>query len=343
MQDRSFTQRLFRGLSGLGAGLQSPTAGLAFQQQIAAEQAAEEKKRLQQRELQERQQLGNILAGGAVPAFAQPGGAEPATADQRQRATLGALAELGTPEALQVLGQLSPAVQAPARPMTEMGRLQADIKAGFVPESVLEEQKAERARKTQFEQKKLELQERQFEQKAQQFERGLERGGLSQEDVIKRSTDLRKEFTGLSKEFIKQRDAFNRIQASVEDPSAAGDLSLIFNYMKLLDPGSVVRESEFATAQNAAGVPERIRAQYNNIVRGERLTDKTRNDFLDRSDKLFKGANKQHEKRVDTYRGLANRIGADPNQVIIDLGIAENIATRETGRQPSGITFLGFE
>jgi len=33
--------------------------------------------------------------------------------------------------------------------------------------------------------------------------------------------------------------------------------------MKILDPGSVVREGEFATAQNSAGIPERIRAKYN--------------------------------------------------------------------------------
>jgi hypothetical protein len=36
-------------------------------------------------------------------------------------------------------------------------------------------------------------------------------------------------------------------------PSAAGDLSLMFSYMKMLDPGSVVRETEQALATNAAG------------------------------------------------------------------------------------------
>jgi hypothetical protein len=80
--------------------------------------------------------------------------------------------------------------------------------------------------------------------------------------------DLRKEFVSASGEFVKIRDAFKRIQVSAQDPSAAGDLALIFNYMKMLDPGSVVRESEFATAANAAGVPDRVRNTFNRILRG---------------------------------------------------------------------------
>jgi hypothetical protein len=47
------------------------------------------------------------------------------------------------------------------------------------------------------------------------------------------------------------------------------DISLIYAYMKLQDPGSTVREGEFATAQNAGGIGDSIRNQYNKLVRGE--------------------------------------------------------------------------
>ena len=50
---------------------------------------------------------------------------------------------------------------------------------------------------------------------------------------------LRDDFRSESKEFVKVRDAYGRILST--DASAAGDLALIFNYMKILDPGSVVR------------------------------------------------------------------------------------------------------
>jgi len=147
-------------------------------------------------------------------------------------------------------------------------------------------------------------------------------GALDPKDEIKIEKDLRGEFTKLSSDFIKQRDAFGRIQASAQDPSAAGDLALIFNYMKLLDPGSTVREGEFANAQNAASIPERIRASYNNAIGGERLTDVTRSDFVDRSQRLFNQASTQQNAIIDQFSNLATRANVNPEDVVIDLGLA---------------------
>ena len=106
---------------------------------------------------------------------------------------------------------------------------------------------------------------------------------------------LRDKFAGQSKDYIKVRDAQQRILASAEDPSAAGDLALIFNYMKVLDPSSTVREGEFATAQNAAGVGQRVMAQYNSIMRGERMTPVQRADFVKRAKMLYNRQEKSHK------------------------------------------------
>ena len=139
-----------------------------------------------------------------------------------------------------------------------------------------------------------------------------------------RSVKLRNEFVKLSDEFIKQRDSFSRIEASSADPSAAGDLSLIFNYMKLLDPNSVVRESEFATAQNSAGVPDRIRNIYNRVLEGKRLAPDQRNDFVNRAGRLFKRSERQQGSRIKEYTRLAKRSGVSPEDVIVDLGIVSD-------------------
>jgi len=56
--------------------------------------------------------------------------------------------------------------------------------------------------------------------------------------------------------------------------------------MKILDPASVVRETEFANAQNAAGVPDQIRNMYNRALRGERLGEAQRDDFVNSAKKL---------------------------------------------------------
>ena len=132
---------------------------------------------------------------------------------------------------------------------------------------------------------------------------------------------LRKEFTSASKDFEKVRDATLRVRASAKSPSAAGDLAMIFNYMKVLDPGSTVREGEFATAQNSAGIPERLRAQYNSIISGKRLSNSQRSDFLDRTNRLFGEQASTQQKNIDRYSRLAEKKGIDPEDVIMPIGI----------------------
>ena len=87
--------------------------------------------------------------------------------------------------------------------------------------------------------------------------------------------------------------------------------------MKILDPGSVVRESEFANAANAAGVPERVRAQYNRVVSGERLADTQRNDFMSRAKKLFDTRKEQFDQTSSEYVGLAERLGLNPKNIVL--------------------------
>lgn len=148
----------------------------------------------------------------------------------------------------------------------------------------------------------------------------------------KNAGPLRKEFIGQSKEYVTVRDSYKRIEAAAEDPSAAGDLALIFNYMKVLDPGSVVRESEFATAQNAAGVPERIRAQYNRILNGERLSPETRADFVSRAGKLYDSMEKNHMKLRDEYDRISRGLGVEPSNVVIDY-LPEIIKQEEQAKE----------
>lgn len=126
---------------------------------------------------------------------------------------------------------------------------------------------------------------------------------------------LRKELDSLTKEFRQQELAMGRIISSAEAPSAAGDLALIFNYMKMLDPGSTVREGEFANAQNAAGVPGRIVSLYNNIKSGERLNPVQRADFLSQAGRIYKGASESYKTTLTDYQGLAQEYGASPQRV----------------------------
>ena len=130
---------------------------------------------------------------------------------------------------------------------------------------------------------------------------------------------LRDEFLKQSGEFTTVRDAYGRIQASLEKPSAAGDLALLYAYNKMLDPGSVVRESEFATVAASGSLGERMQGMVSRIVNGERLTPSQRDDLAERAGMLFRQQERLHKGTETRYRTLAEQYQLDPEKVVGDL------------------------
>ena len=143
---------------------------------------------------------------------------------------------------------------------------------------------------------------------------------------------LRKEFGALPevKNFKITEDNYRAILNIA--PTAAGDMSLIFSYMKMLDPGSTVREGEFANAQNAAGIPDRLRNTYNQIISGERLNPDQRLDFKKQAGTLYQQRKQLYEQAAGQYEGLTKQYGADPSRVIMPRQAIEPQAeTKEIG------------
>jgi len=141
---------------------------------------------------------------------------------------------------------------------------------------------------------------------------------LVTDEIFDREEKFRKEIADNTKEFPKVSAAFGRINASIKDPSPAGDLSLIFNYMKMLDPGSTVREGEFATAQNAGGIDSKVVSLYNSVINGKRLDEPQRADFMKRSGLLYNEALKGYSRTKDRFKTLAPEYNLNPSRVIID-------------------------
>lgn len=121
------------------------------------------------------------------------------------------------------------------------------------------------------------------------------------EDRFGAISNIRKEFQGIKevKDFQSQISSLGRVMSSAQDPSPAGDLALIFNYMKMLDPGSTVRSEEFASAENAAGVPTRIRNLYNKVRDGLKLSPEQRADFTGRALTIYEGALESYQENYE--------------------------------------------
>lgn len=135
---------------------------------------------------------------------------------------------------------------------------------------------------------------------------------------LKDATNLRKEFLGLDqvKNFKDVQSSYEKITDLAKKNSPAGDMSLIFAYMKMLDPGSVVREGEQAQAAQARGVPDAVLSAYNRAVSGEKLTNAQRKDFQTRAADIFNSQQGIVANVEKDYEGLAKSYGTDPKLIV---------------------------
>ncbi len=138
-----------------------------------------------------------------------------------------------------------------------------------------------------------------------------EREGLDS-TAFNESKQLRSEFITATEPFRDREEKFEQIYSGAQNPSAAGDIAMIFAYMKMLDPTSVVRESEYATAA-AAGplVDTQTRGLYNRVVSGQRLTAAQRADFLKVTEGVYRTDLKKYETSLGRYQTLANNSNLD--------------------------------
>ena len=145
---------------------------------------------------------------------------------------------------------------------------------------------------------------------------------------------LRGEYTKNTDEFSKIDSAFSRLQSSLTG-TGAGDLSLVFQYMKILDPGSTVREGEFANAANAGGVDDQIIGTYNKLMEGAFLSPMQRIDFYQRAKDLYGSAAQKYDYTTDMFTGLAkayDETGANLNKIIY-----RRDSQRDTGSKLSNL------
>lgn len=112
------------------------------------------------------------------------------------------------------------------------------------------------------------------------------------------------------------KGAFERVRQSAALDSGAGDMGLIYGYMKMLDPGSVVRESEFAMAAQTGSYGEQIQGLVQRVLTGERLTPSQREAFAAAAAKLYEESAANLSQANDQFGQRASRYGVDPSSIL---------------------------
>ena len=142
----------------------------------------------------------------------------------------------------------------------------------------------------------------------------------TKQDRFTQQNALRKEYRDVPevKNFGEVRTAFDMIDVGLKSKSPAGDLAAATKFMKLLDPTSVVRDTELKLAMEATGVVDRAQNYFKRLESGEKLTPQQREDFRNVANQLFKAAEKVKNTYDDQYVEIAKANNLDPSKIIVN-------------------------
>jgi hypothetical protein len=111
------------------------------------------------------------------------------------------------------------------------------------------------------------------------------------------------------KDYSDMQSAFGQVVSSLSQGTPIGDVAGATKVMKLLDPGSVVRESELGIAMAASGRMDRLNNYFSNMMSGQKLTPTQREDFKALSNELYAAAGDAYNKKRQEFQGFGQAYG----------------------------------
>lgn len=162
-------------------------------------------------------------------------------------------------------------------------------------------------------------------------------GGAEMSDLIKMMNDERKlvmnteiklagEFDkhDTVKKFYGRADALRTILGNARKPSQAGDVAIVYTFMKMLDPTSTVNKGELAMAQNIGSIPTRIASLYNALLVGEvNLTADQRAGIVNSAKQTYDESKVGYQATYDHYLKKADQYGLNAENFIRRYGLNE--------------------
>lgn len=129
-----------------------------------------------------------------------------------------------------------------------------------------------------------------------------------------------------SKKFIDRNASRTQILAltdTEEERTPQQDFDLVYAYYKFLDPGSTVRETEFANLERLGSVGRRIKKIIPKWSKGRLLTDDQVKEIRGSMEKQFTGFAEEQDTRFKRFSTLLSESKLDPTLFLQDYNVSK--------------------
>lgn len=137
------------------------------------------------------------------------------------------------------------------------------------------------------------------------------------------TSKLRNEVQGLPsyKNLAQAAPVYKSMLDAANRDNRAADVNLIYGMAKIMDPGSVVRESEMTVAQAVATLPEQLKAAVFSQLEGKgRLSPDVRDAIMQEAHSRVNSYRSLFDEDTGMYRGIAERNRMNTADVLPSFG-----------------------
>ena len=198
-------------------------------------------------------------------------------------------------------------------------------KSAFANASGILPDEYDKRRKTLVEAIKLPYELRKLNLEADQLA-AANSGVVPQADKVKMEDGYRTEYTKAAAPYKAMQEAMSSIFASAALANPAGDVALVTQFRKLLDPTSVVRESEFAQTAEAGGLITKLQAELSKVSGTGLVAQETRDQIVALGRELMRKADAYERRRREDIDYRADKYGLD-KKAIYGVGVAGEMPT----------------
>jgi hypothetical protein len=150
-----------------------------------------------------------------------------------------------------------------------------------------------------------------------------------------RQQELRKEFLGqqVVKNMAGLGEAIEKIRTA-DINQGSGQMGLLYGYLRALDPGSTVRESEFESAGRTGGLPSMVQGYFNQLLGKGFLDPVVAQRIKADAEKLVEAQHRRYLPYEEEYGRYARDEGLLESDVVPDLGYRTLLRSRPAPAPP---------